>query len=139
MRWLPVAAAAVLAAAGGQSVRGINGKPIPLGRTLKIDPPGFHRWIFRAKGGERYHVEATWPTGKLRVQVGTERLDEDGDEDDDEATGRREIDVAPSGAHRWVATWKVPPEANVAFVWIALAGGGDPVRDEAIRVRITRR
>ena len=128
--------AAALAVAGGHSVKGLDGKPIPLGQTLEINPPGFHAWLFRVKAGERYHVDATWPSGKLTVRVGTERLADD-DDDDDEATGRRVSDALPAGPHRWGASWKVPAKANVAFVWVALAGAGSGP-DAAIRVRLTR-
>ncbi len=123
------------ALAGCRGVTGLDGKKIPLDRTMKVDPPHLQTWLFRAHPGERFRVEVWWPPGNLEVRYGSERLDDPNDNDDDEATDQASGLAAAAGPHHWIADWQLGPRANTAWFSVALHGGFGP---DAIRVRLSR-
>jgi hypothetical protein len=106
--------------------------PIPLGRSFEV-VAGRHYWPFRAHPGEKYHLVAEWPDGKLDIRAGSDRRDHE-ELDDDDAEDVTPASIQSVGPHRFEATWVIGPKANTGFVAFNLNGDGiDPVKIEIDR------
>jgi hypothetical protein len=109
-----------------------EGETLELGRELELTPAGYD-WSFRASPGDTFHVHAYWPSGRVKIMVGSDVRD---GVDDDDATQIHQEEGSLKGAHESEATLRISPKAGIGWIRLFPQGRGvEPIRLRVDRVR----